>query len=120
VVGRCAEEPDEFKRNLIALGDFNTDRVGDDYWHALASTGLGAPKELEDVPRSIVASSGGTEKFYDQIAWFQDGDLAKLTLEYQTAGYFRWTDFALQGAKQPTKKARISDHYRLWAAFSLD
>jgi hypothetical protein len=115
-----ANEPDEFNRNMIGLGDFNIDRLGDDYWYAFASTGLGAPKELQDVPRNIAAASGGTTKFYDQIAWFQEGDLAKLTLGYQTAGYFKWTDLILQGASHATKKARISDHYPLWAAFSLD
>ena len=115
-----ANEPDEFNRNMIGLGDFNIDRLGDGYWYAFASTGLGAPKELQGVPRNIAAASGGTTKFYDQIAWFQEGDLAKLTLGYQTAGYFKWTDLILQGASHATKKARISDHYPLWAAFSLD
>ena len=112
-----ANEPDDFNRNLIALGDFNIDRRDDDYWLAFASTGLGAPIPLQEARRNIAASTGGTDKYYDQIAWFQDGDLAKLTLEYTAAGSFLWTDHILQGMTNPAKKARISDHYPLWVEF---
>ena len=112
-----ANEPDEFNRNLIALGDFNIDRRDDPYWLAFASTGLGAPIPLQEARRNIAASSGGTDKYYDQIAWFQDGNLAKLTLEYNAAGSFLWTDYILQGMTNPSKKARISDHYPLWVEF---
>jgi exonuclease III len=95
-----AEDEDEFNRNLIALGDFNIDRRDDPYWLAFASTGLGAPIPLQEARRNIAASSGGTDKYYDQIAWFQDGNLAKLTLEYRMAGSFLWTDYILQGLTQ--------------------
>jgi Endonuclease/Exonuclease/phosphatase family len=112
-----ADDEDEFNRNLIALGDFNIDRRDDPYWLAFASTGLGAPIPLQEARRNIAASSGGTDKYYDQIAWFQDGNLAKLTLEYKAAGSFLWTDYILQGMTNPSKKARISDHYPLWVEF---
>src|SRR3954451_24136590 len=78
-----ANEPDEFNRNLIALGDFNIDRRDDPYWLAFASTGLGGAPPLQEARRNIAASSGGEDKYYDQIAWFQDGNLARLTLEYR-------------------------------------
>jgi hypothetical protein len=112
-----ANELDKFNRNLIALGDFNIDRRDDPYWLAFASTGLGAPIPLQEARRNIAASSGGTDKYYDQIAWFQDGNLAKLTLEYNASGSFLWTDYILQGMTNPSKKARISDHYPLWVEF---
>jgi hypothetical protein len=116
-----AGEPDEFNRNLMALGDFNIDRLGDPFWNALASTGLGAPKELEDVPRNISFAHGGTRKYYDQIAWFTKGNREQLTLQYRTAGYVRWTDFILQDARDDDeRKAHISDHYPLWAEFRLN
>jgi hypothetical protein len=115
-----AGEPDEFNRNLMALGDFNIDRRGDPFWDALASTGLGAPKELDDVPRNISFAHGGPRKFYDQIAWFTKGDREQLTLRYKTAGYVRWTDFILADARDDDeRKAHISDHYPLWAEFDL-
>lgn len=115
-----AREPDDFNRNLIALGDFNIDRFGDPLWQAFASTGLGAPKELEDVPRNISAAGAGDEKHYDQIAWFTKGNREQLTLSYKTAGYVRWTDFILRDARDDdARKAHISDHYPLWAEFSL-
>ena len=116
-----AKEPDEFNRNLIALGDFNIDRYGDPLWEAFASTGLGAPKELEDVPRNIAAAAGGVTKHYDQIAWFTRGNREQLTLTYKTAGYVRWTDFILRDARDDdARKAHISDHYPLWAEFGLE
>jgi endonuclease/exonuclease/phosphatase family metal-dependent hydrolase len=114
---RACQRAREFNRNLIALGDFNIDRRDDPYWLAFASTGLGAPSPLQEARRNISAASGGTDKYYDQIAWFQDGDLAKLTLEYKSAGSFLWTDYILQGMTNPSKKARISDHYPLWVEF---
>lgn len=113
-----AGEADEFNRNFIALGDFNIDRRDDPYWQAFASTGLGAPLPLQEARRNIAASTGGDDKYYDQIAWFQEGDLAKLTLNYETAGSFVWTDYILQGMTNPAKKARISDHYPLWVEFT--
>ena len=95
---------DEFNRNLIALGDFNIDRHDDPLWHAFASTGLGAPKELEDVPRNIAAASGGTEKLLRPDRLVQGGNRAKLTLDYKTAGYVPWTDFLLQGMPNPSRR----------------
>lgn len=113
-----AGEPDDFNRNLMALGDFNIDRYGDDYWNAFASSGLGAPRELQDVPRNIAHRSSG-KKFYDQIAWFTRGNREQLTLAYETAGSFAWTDHLVTDLTNPGKKAHISDHYPLWAEFSL-
>jgi endonuclease/exonuclease/phosphatase family metal-dependent hydrolase len=114
-----ADDADDFNRNLIVLGDFNIDRRGDPLWEAFASTGLGAPAELQDVPRNISAASGGPSKFYDQIAWFTEGvNGEKLTLDFLAADGVRWTDFLLQDApSNASRKAHISDHYPLWAEF---
>jgi len=115
-----ADDPDAFNRNLIALGDFNIDRDGDPLYEALTSTGLAAPPQLQDVPRNITYADGGPKKHYDQIAWFTKGNRAKLTLRYDdTAGYVEWTKYLLQHARSDAqRKAHISDHYPLWAAFS--
>jgi hypothetical protein len=116
-----AGEQDEFNRNLIALGDFNIDRLGDPFWNALTSTGLGAPEELEEVPRNIAYAHGGPRKFYDQIAWFTKGNREQLTVRYVKAGYVPWTDFILRDARDDAdRKAHISDHYPLWAEFGLN
>jgi endonuclease/exonuclease/phosphatase family metal-dependent hydrolase len=114
-----ADDADDFNRNLIALGDFNIDRRGDPLWEAFASTGLGAPAELQEVPRNISAASGGPSKYYDQIAWFTEGvNGEKLTLEFLAADGVRWTDFLMQGAAgDASRKAHVSDHYPLWVEF---
>ncbi len=114
-----AEDEDEFNRNLIALGDFNIDRMGDPNWDAFViDNGLSPPAELLDLPRTV----GDTEdkhSFFDQIAWFDDGQFSSLTLDYKTAGTFIWDRHLLAGLPNPRKEARISDHYPLWAEFGL-
>ena len=113
-----AAEPDDFNRNLIALGDFNIDRRGDENWQAFASAGLGAPKELDNVARNISHRTAGP-KLYDQIAWFSQGNREMLTLGYTTAGAFVWTDHLDGFRDDDDRKAHISDHYPLWAEFRL-
>jgi Endonuclease/Exonuclease/phosphatase family len=115
-----AEDPDEFNRNMMALGDFNIDKLDDANWRALVvEGGLSPPAKLLNLPRTL----GETEdkhSFYDQIAWFNKGTGAALTLKYETAGNFEWDEHLLQDVKQSEKEARISDHYPLWAEFRLD
>lgn len=104
---------------MIALGDFNIDRVDDPNWKAfVVDYGLSPPYELLEVPRTV-GETTSKHSFYDQIAWFTKGSGSALTLPYQTAGGFIWSDYLLEGVKQSEKEARISDHYPLWAEFSL-
>jgi endonuclease/exonuclease/phosphatase family metal-dependent hydrolase len=117
-LARRAREPDDFNRNLIALGDFNIDKRDDANWQAFASAGLGAPKELDNVARNISHRTAGS-KFYDQIAWFTTGNREMLTLGYVTAGGFPWTDHLDGFRDDDDRKAHISDHYPLWAEFRL-
>jgi hypothetical protein len=115
-----AEDPDEFNRNMIALGDFNIDRVDDPNWNAFVSPdGPLPPFELLDLPRTV-GETRGKNSYYDQIAWFSKGRRAALTLKYVTAGNFVWDDHILKGVNTSEKEARISDHYPLWAEFLVD
>jgi endonuclease/exonuclease/phosphatase family metal-dependent hydrolase len=114
-----ADDPDEFNRNMIALGDFNIDRRSDPNWEAFISRGLTPPAELLDAPRTV-GERRGLNSFFDQIAWFTKGSREALTLKYRTAGTFDWTAHILQEvARNTTKEARISDHFPLWAEFGL-
>jgi endonuclease/exonuclease/phosphatase family metal-dependent hydrolase len=115
-----AEDPDEFNRNMVALGDFNIDKLDDANWRALVVDGsLSPPAELIDLPRTL-GETKDKHSFYDQIAWFNKGKGAALTLKYKTAGNFVWDQHLLQDVGQSEKEARISDHYPLWAEFLLD
>ena len=67
-----ASNPDDFNRNLIALGDFNIDRRDDPNWQAFTDKGLTPPFELLDVPRTIF-DKPTDHSFFDQIAWFTRG-----------------------------------------------
>lgn len=125
-----------YGHNLIALGDFNIDRKGDDRWQAFSSTGLAAPDDLNAVPRSIFhnPAKSSTHKFYDQIAWFWGDEHAskskkskktkappKLSLEYQRGGFFDFTTVALKSLNLTKTQLswRLSDHYPLWVEFSV-
>jgi hypothetical protein len=48
-----AVRPNDWNSNLIVLGDFNLDRIGDPLYEAFVSTGLWPPAELNTVPRTI-------------------------------------------------------------------
>jgi endonuclease/exonuclease/phosphatase family metal-dependent hydrolase len=111
-----------YGQNLILLGDFNIDRRGDPLYDAFTSTGLRPPDKLNTVPRSIFSDASDTGKFYDQIAWFtgEKGSPA-LSMEYCDAGYFDFTKVALKSLSLTKQELswRMSDHYPLWAEFSL-
>jgi endonuclease/exonuclease/phosphatase family metal-dependent hydrolase len=114
-----ARRSEDFNHNLIALGDFNIDREGDPNFDAFTSTGLRAPSELDAAPRTISDPDGGGA-FYDQLAWFHEDSHARLTLHYTgQAGHFPWTDHYRQDVPNQQRSWRMSDHYPLWAEFSV-
>jgi endonuclease/exonuclease/phosphatase family protein len=117
---RRAQDPDEFGRNMMALGDFNIDRWLDDpNADAFRSEGLTPPFELLGLPRTIF-DNPAKPHFYDQIAWFTTGDRAALTLKYeQEAGFVDWEPHLLGNLDDDPKSWRISDHFPLWARFVL-
>lgn len=117
-----ADGGDEFGENLMALGDFNIDRNNDPLYQAFVATGLRPPTKLESLPRTIFQDPDEGH-FYDQIAWFVDANgKSTLTepLRYEDlAGNFDFRP-ALQGSLTTTQLSwRISDHYPLWASFSV-
>ena len=119
-----ARDINSWDHNLIALGDFNIDRRGDALHDAFVSTGLDIPQDLQGVPRTIFADPGRPEldKFYDQIAWFTGRNgLPALSLQYSRGGFFDFTESALtkRGLTKTQLSWRISDHYPLWAEFSV-
>lgn len=111
-----------FGTNLMALGDFNIDRLGDPLYQAFVATGLTpAPGHL-GLPRTIF-SDPTRPHFYDQVAWFSGADgtpalTPPLRYEDQSGNF----DFrgALQGSLSTTELSwRISDHLPLWVSFSV-
>lgn len=70
---RWADRPRDWNDNLLVLGDFNLDRIGDPLFEAFVSTGLWPPTELNDVPRTVF-DNDRAKHFYDEIAWFSDTD----------------------------------------------
>lgn len=119
-----ARDVNAWDHNLVALGDFNIDRRGDERYEAFTSTGLTVPDDLHAVPRTLWSDREHPhlERFYDQIAWFtDDGDRPALSLAYREGGYFDFEDVVLprRGLSRQSLSWRVSDHYPLWAAFDL-
>ena len=118
-----AAQENRWHHNLLTLGDFNIDRRDDDLWRAFTSTGLQVPEDLVGLPRTIFSDPGSpdTEKFYDQIAWFQEDGRRLLSMEYVEGGSFDflphvYTDTNLS---RNSISYRVSDHYPLWARFRV-
>jgi len=112
-----AKREDSWGHNLIALGDFNIDRRGDPNFDAFTSTGLRPPKEMEGLPRTIFEE--GKDKFYDQIAWFCEGeDTPLLSLRYDGgAGYFDFAGVVMSELDRTELSWKLSDHFPLWVEF---
>jgi endonuclease/exonuclease/phosphatase family metal-dependent hydrolase len=105
--------------NLLALGDFNIDRIGDPLFEAFTSTGLTPPAELNTVPRTIF-DDRDSGHFYDQIAWFTGtAGVPALSLTYTgNAGGFDFVPHLMTTLTKTELSWRISDHYPLWAEFT--
>ena len=114
-----AKDVNAFDQNLICLGDFNIDRAGDPNYQAFTSSGLQPSLELRGLPRTIF--KGGTDKFFDQIAWFTGNNGAPaLSLTY--SGHAANFDFPAVWQTDLTPEQlsfKISDHYPLWVEFNL-
>jgi hypothetical protein len=114
-----ADGGEEFGENRMALGDFNIDRLDDPLYQAFTSTGLRPAPEHATLPRNDPEE----EHFYDQIAWFvkSDGSSALTPpLRYESLGGNFDFRRALQGQLSTTQLSwRISDHFPLWASFSV-
>lgn len=117
-VADWAGELESWGQNLIALGDFNIDRKGDDAFEAFTSTGLRVPDALNDVPRTIFADEKG---FYDQIAWFTgENGQPKLSLDFTgNAGSFDFVPHVFPTLTRQQLSWRMSDHLPLWCEFAL-
>ena len=119
-----ADRRNDWNDNLLVLGDFNLDRLGNPLFDAFVSTGLWPPAELNDIPRTIF-DNNKTKHFYDQIAWFTDVDkdppvdLLTEMAYTQRAGSIDFIPHVFAGLKRRDVSWRISDHYPLWAEFRL-
>jgi len=119
-----ADQPKDWNRNLLVLGDFNLDRIDNPLYQAFVSTGLWPPPELGLVPRTIF-DNDRTSHFYDQIAWFNDPSDPKLPallqgLTYtQRCGSFDFVPHTQDGLTRSQLSWRISDHFPLWLEFTI-
>jgi endonuclease/exonuclease/phosphatase family metal-dependent hydrolase len=115
-----ASDINAFDQNLIALGDFNIDQRGDLLNQTFLAQGLHIPAALQapEATRSIFDK----DKFYDQIAWFNGSDgKPKLSMDLLAAGSYDFVPLLLNTATHSKLQFSwmLSDHYPLWAEFSI-
>ena len=110
--------PDDFRRNLIALGDFNIARTGDAGFQALVDNGLTPDPGLNDVPRTVGETPGKTSAF-DQVAWIAPGQQGALGFDRRDSNCVPWDSLLARDAAEGDATFRISDHYPLWVEFAL-
>jgi endonuclease/exonuclease/phosphatase family metal-dependent hydrolase len=117
-----AVEPNVWDPDILALGDFNADRITNpdgslNPVYAPFAEILTIPAEMNGFPRTIFG--GGKDKHYDQITWYEKGPRG-FSLTFEQCGYFDTTAALLAGygLTQGQFSFRISDHYPLWARFT--
>ena len=110
--------PDDFRRNLIALGDFNIAKAGDAGFQALVDNGLTPDPSLADLPRTVGEKPGKASAF-DQVAWIAAGQLGALGFDRTASGSVIWDDLLPRDPAEGDATFRISDHYPLWVEFAL-
>jgi endonuclease/exonuclease/phosphatase family metal-dependent hydrolase len=115
-----AEQEEEWRHNLLVLGDFNTESTSDPTYEALTSTGLHVPQEVKDLPYTGLPGAD-QPKHYDQISWFLGGRSGSLlTLEYAgRAGMVDFTRAVFRELENADLQWRMSDHLPLWVEFGL-
>jgi endonuclease/exonuclease/phosphatase family metal-dependent hydrolase len=109
-----AKKVNDWEQNLIVLGDFNIDNPASPLWKAFTETGLIIPAILKQALRSIFAGQSNFDKYYDQIAWFED----RLHLKCTNGGYVSFLERIYKGFPPDDVQYRISDHYPLWVEFA--
>ncbi|RMF28595.1 MAG: endonuclease, partial [Bacteroidetes bacterium] len=85
------------------------------------SEGLHVPPELQrkEVTRSIFNET----KYYDQVAWFNGADgVPKLSMKFLQGGNYDFVGKVLTDRNLSKLQLSwcISDHYPLWAEFSIE
>ncbi|WP_210582856.1 endonuclease/exonuclease/phosphatase family protein [Streptomyces sp. GESEQ-4] len=115
-----AEREFGWDHNLIALGDFNIDRAGDPLFKAFTSTGLVPAPQLDGLPRTIF-DDPGAEHFYDQIAWFTQGEERQpvLRLDVVRGGHIDFVPEMRGTGTLNDLSWHVSDHYPLWVEFAI-
>lgn len=115
-----ATDSNAYDQNFIALGDFNIDERGDLLTQTFISQGLHIPPALQD--KKVTRSIFDEQKYYDQIAWFEDPKgRTKLTMEFLQGGNYDFVPI-LWDPDRVTKQQfsyMLSDHYPLWAEFNI-
>jgi len=115
-----ATDINAYDQNLICLGDFNIDKRGDLLDQTFLAEGLYVPPALQapEATRSIF----NADKYYDQIAWFNgENGQPELSMDLLAAGNYDFVPL-LWNENTHSKLQHswmISDHYPLWAEFSI-
>ena len=101
--------------SVVALGDFNIDRRGDNpLFQAFVRDGLVVPEPL----LGSKTTAGKEAKFYDHIAWFMG---ERMALRFGgRAGVIDFVGAVFPELTTGQMTHRVSDHFPLWVEFLTD
>lgn len=117
-----ATDINAYDHNLIVLGDFNIEKRGGVLDKTFLSEGLHVPPDLQNpaVLRSIFPTK--KDKYYDQIAWFQDAaNIPSLSMNFMQGGNYDFVPLLWDSAVNSRTRFtwKMSDHYPLWVEFDV-
>jgi endonuclease/exonuclease/phosphatase family metal-dependent hydrolase len=121
---RWADQPQDWNRNLLVLGDFNLDRTDDLLFDAFASTGLWPPAELNHVPRTIFDDNKEpSPPRPDRLVQHATNRICPSLLDAMSyarrGGGFDFIPHAFRDLTKSQVSWRISDHYPSWVEFTV-
>lgn len=114
-----AKDEHAWHHNLIVMGDFNIDRVGDPRYQAFTETGLRTHPDHAALPATIFHDPEKPDDYahYDQMAWFAGQGVAPLSLGVGRGGHFDFRNYVMKAETRNDVSWKLSDHYPLWVEF---
>ncbi|MFQ5780092.1 MAG: endonuclease/exonuclease/phosphatase family protein [Nitrospiria bacterium] len=106
------QDADVFDPDVIVLGDFNIEMIGDQNFKTLVKEGFYIPPEIQKLRTNL-----GRDRHYDQIAYFRDQTDAEYAGQ---AGTVDFVGAVYQELNQKAMSYKVSDHLPLWAEFDID
>jgi endonuclease/exonuclease/phosphatase family metal-dependent hydrolase len=100
-----------FDRDFFVVGDFNVEKLGDEFFKALTSKGFKMPSDMDSLHTNFSQT-----KTFDKIAWVN-------RRSFNFTGRFNIVPFGrvlFQDKRPKGGKKQISDHLPLWAEFEIN
>ena len=100
-----------FDRDFFVLGDFNVEKLGDDFFNALVSKGFVMPANM-----NTLCTNYSRTKTFDKIAWVNRPSFSFSG----KCNVIPFGDVVYQDRSPKERRKKISDHLPLWSEFKIN